>query len=106
MLTEIEVRKIALPILRQELATEGFADVKVMFELDFDEEPIIRIQADLEKPTRSFAKLEASADAIRDALSKKGDDRFVFLRQASPALDALEFEQDENSEGAFGTFKP
>ena len=106
MLTENEVRKIAIQILERELKTEGFADAKITFERDFDDEPIIRIQANLDQPTQHFDRLFASAHAIREALAQKGDERFVFLHQASPALDALEFEREEDIEDAMGNFKP
>ncbi len=95
MLTEAEVREIALPILRSRLSSEGLSEVKIVFENDFDDEPIIRIEANLERPTRQFDRIRASANDIREAISGRGDTRFVFIRQASPDEDAAAFDEED-----------
>ena len=95
MLTETEVHKIAVPILNKQLSSEGLSDAKIAFEYDFDDEPIIRIEAILETPTPRSERLLASADAIRSALLALGDERFVFVSQASPAMDQLDVEEEE-----------
>ncbi len=97
MLSEVQVKQIALPILQRELGAVGLSGAQIIFEQDFDGEQIIRIQANLNTPTSRSDKVLASMDAIRAALMEQGDDRFVFVDQASPNA-PTDAEDDEESE--------
>lgn len=83
MLSNEEATRIVTDVLLATLSADMVIDTQIEFVDDFDGQPIIRVQAKLSKPVKESELLFKAADEMRDRLSARGDERFVFLQQAS-----------------------
>jgi hypothetical protein len=77
-MTDLEVQKIALPILKQRLERFGFQGVAIKEEEDFDGSSIFRMTARVQDKVPARILID-TLGAIHAALRKIGEGRFVYL---------------------------
>ena len=92
-MTEAEVEKVALPILRRNLARFGFQDVTVKEEEDFDGSYVFRMTAHVQEKVPARTLMDALG-SIHATLRKQGEERFVYLSTERPGHN----EPDEDEE--------
>jgi hypothetical protein len=83
-MTDDEIGKIVSKILRREFKGLGFEHAAVASDVDFDGDPIIRVNARLKSGRAPALRLAKALQEIRSELIKLGEDRFVFLSSAQP----------------------
>lgn len=81
-LSEGEVSEIAASIIGERLRPFGFEDVTVADEEDFDGIHILRMIAQVRDKVPADRLID-TIDAVRTALLKRGEDRFVYLSARS-----------------------
>jgi hypothetical protein len=99
MVNNEETAKIVRDVLTERLSAQSLIDTQIDFVEDFDGEPIVRVTARLKEPVHESELLFQAADEIRDRLSIQGDNRFVFVQQASSDLDRDDQADEESAEG-------
>jgi hypothetical protein len=92
-MTEAEVERIAVPILRRYLTRFGFQDVAVKEEEDFDGSYVFRMTAHVQEKVPARTLMDALG-AIHGTLRKNGEERFVYLSTERPGHE----EPDEDEE--------
>lgn len=81
-MTDDEIRRIVMKVLRREFKGLGFEDAEVYSDEDFDGASIIRVDARLKTGRAPIKRLTNALHEIRSELIEKGEDRFVFLSSA------------------------
>ena len=99
MVNNEETARIVRDVLTERLSAQSLIDTQIDFVEDFDGEPIVRVIARLKEPVHESELLFQAADEIRDRLSIQGDNRFVFVQQASSDLDRDDQADEESAEG-------
>jgi hypothetical protein len=82
-MTDDEIRKIVMKVLRREFKGLGFEDAEVYSEEDFDGASIIRVAARATRPV-PVARLTSALHELRSQLIDRGEERFVFLDALNP----------------------
>lgn len=79
-LTDTEIEDLVAGLLPKIVPTAGFQSVAVASDVDFDDEPIIRVSARFShRPSGKPDALINAVHVIHESLIAQGDDRFVFL---------------------------
>ncbi|ATQ69174.1 hypothetical protein CQW49_15755 [Methylosinus trichosporium OB3b] len=94
-MTDSKIGEIATAVLKRRFAEAGFLNAEAATEEDFDGGPIVRVMAHFARPLHDLRTFVSSAGAIRDELSKSGEERFVILTHDYPGSER-EVDEDED----------
>lgn len=98
MMTDSKIGEIATAVLKRRFADAGFLNAEAATEEDFDGGPIVRVTAHFARSLHDLRKFVSSVGAIRDELSKSGEERFIILTHDYPGSES-ELDEDGEDEG-------